>query len=384
MSLKTLYNDFYGDETRWWVGVVESVNDPIKQGRVKVRIYGIHSASSEDIPVSALPWAQVVAPVTQGGTSGLNGTPIGIQPYAQVFGIFLDGKHSQLPLVLGSIPRVDGQKPDGATSAVVSSRGVGTTDPDGNPLPIDDSTQTDVNPDAADPRREAARTTSVTPRAGNSPTDLGGTSPHGGGSTSGTIQGGTNIEKVYNYLEAVFRLDMKLSNSKELAAGFTGNFIVESVGCNPLIENGIGAIGIAQWLGDRRPALINFANRLGRQLYQTKLLSGAAGKYRAPDLQTQLEFVIHELQTVNWLKFDEWAPTCNTAKKAADRVEAFYEIAEFSVEKWKGDTLWKFAPYETRVNSGRDNVGGYKKRWIKAEEVYNSFAVNNKSSGNVS
>ena len=74
MSLKTLHNEFYGDETRWWVGIVESVDDPIRQGRVRVRIYGIHSASAEDIPNSALPWAQVVAPVTQGGTSGINGT----------------------------------------------------------------------------------------------------------------------------------------------------------------------------------------------------------------------------------------------------------------------------------------------------------------------
>ena len=114
MSLKTLYNDFYGDETRWWVGVVQSINDPAKppQGRVRVRIYGIHSASEDDIPNSALPWAQVVAPITHGGTSGLNGTPVGIQPYAQVFGIFLDGKHSQLPLVLGSIPKIDGPNPD--------------------------------------------------------------------------------------------------------------------------------------------------------------------------------------------------------------------------------------------------------------------------------
>lgn len=413
MSIKTLYNDFYGDETRWWVGVVESVNDPIKQGRVKVRIYGIHSASSEDIPISALPWAQVVAPVTQGGTSGLNGTPIGIQPYAQVFGIFLDGKHSQLPLVLGSIPRVDGEKPDGAATAVAGGRGApatappGTTDANGDPLPERDPAQGGSNPDAADPRgeaartntgtgasatslpdaadprREARRTQSIVPPTGTPPKNLGGTAPHGGGSTSGRLEGGNNTEKVYNYLEGVFRLDMRLPNSKELSAGFTGNFIAES-NCDPLIENQIGAVGIAQWLGDRRSALIRFANDLGRQLYQTKLVSGAPGKYRVPDLQTQLEFVIHELQTIGWLKFDEWAPTCNTARKAADRVEAFYEISEFSVPFWKGKTRWKFAPYETRVSSGRDNIGGYKKRLNYAEAAFNSFAVNNKSSGNVS
>lgn len=388
MSIKTLYNDFYGDETRWWVGVVESVNDPIKQGRVKVRIYGIHSASSEDIPISALPWAQVVAPVTQGGTSGLYGTPVGVQPYAQVFGIFLDGKHSQLPLVLGSIPRIDGEKPDGAATAVAGGRGApagappGTTDANGDPLPERDPAQGGENPDAADPRGEAARTQTITPTPGTAPANLGGTAPHGGASTSGTIQGGTNTEKVYNYLEAVFRLDMRLPNSKELAAGFTGNFIVES-NCKPLIENGIGAVGIAQWLGERRTALAKFARDTGNQLFTTTEGAGRGG-HRVPDLATQLQFVVHELQTIGWLRFDEWAPTCNTAKKAADRVEAFYEISEFSVPFWRGDTRWKFAPYETRVASGRGNVGAYQRRLDQAEAVFNSFAIQNQSSGNVS
>ena len=93
--------------------------------------------------------------------------------------------------------------------------------------------------------------------------------------------------------------------------------------------------------------------------------------------------MIHELQTLLWLRFDEWGPTGNTARKAADRVEAFYEISEFSVPFWKGKTRWKNAPYETRVSSGRDSIGAYKKRLDKAEAVFNSFAVNNKSSGNV-
>jgi len=94
MSLKTVNDGYYGDETRWFVGVVQSTNDPLTQGRVRVRIFGVHSANIKDIPDEALPWAQVVAPITHGGTSGLNGTPVGIKQYAQVFGIFLDGTFS--------------------------------------------------------------------------------------------------------------------------------------------------------------------------------------------------------------------------------------------------------------------------------------------------
>ena len=82
---------YYGDDTRWFVGRVISVNDPMELGRVRVRIFGIHSGSIEDIPEADLPWAQTAIPVTEGGSSGL-GANVGIKEQAQVFGIFLDGK----------------------------------------------------------------------------------------------------------------------------------------------------------------------------------------------------------------------------------------------------------------------------------------------------
>ena len=99
--------DFYGDQTRWFTGVVKSLNDPLQVGRIQVRIHGIHSDSQIDIPDDKLPWAQVVAPITEGGTNGL-GNPLGIQPNALVFGIFFDGPNSQLPLILGSFPKLEG------------------------------------------------------------------------------------------------------------------------------------------------------------------------------------------------------------------------------------------------------------------------------------
>jgi len=99
--------DFYGDQTRWFTGVVKSLSDPLEVGRIQVRIHGIHSDSQIDIPDDKLPWAQVVAPITEGGTNGL-GNPLGIQPNALVFGIFFDGPNSQLPLILGSLPKLEG------------------------------------------------------------------------------------------------------------------------------------------------------------------------------------------------------------------------------------------------------------------------------------
>jgi hypothetical protein len=118
------YNDYYGDTTRWFVGRVVSIDDPKQLGRIQVRIYGIHSTNTLDIPDEDLPWAQVVVPINEGGTAGI-GNNLGIQVYAQAFGIFLDGKNSQLPLVLGSIPKPE-EESEGEISTNQLARGVNT------------------------------------------------------------------------------------------------------------------------------------------------------------------------------------------------------------------------------------------------------------------
>ena len=97
---------YYGDSTRWFVGRVIDVNDPLKLDRVKVRIFGIHTEDTSLIPTADLPWAQVSIPTTEGGTSGL-GANMQLKPMAQVFGFFLDGQNSQLPLIIGSIPKIE-------------------------------------------------------------------------------------------------------------------------------------------------------------------------------------------------------------------------------------------------------------------------------------
>ena len=113
--IPTRYQDFYGDETRWFIGRVVSVQDPMELGRVKVRIMGIHTENTNDIPDSGLPWAQTILPITEGGTNGL-GIHTGIQVNARVFGIFLDGTNSQLPLVLGSLPKLEDDAPGGRST----------------------------------------------------------------------------------------------------------------------------------------------------------------------------------------------------------------------------------------------------------------------------
>jgi hypothetical protein len=85
----------------WWIGVVESIEDPLNLGRCKVRCFGYHppikdnSVSTED-----LPWALAIHPLN---TPNLYGTP---RVGEWVFGFFLDSEAAQEPAILGYIPGI--------------------------------------------------------------------------------------------------------------------------------------------------------------------------------------------------------------------------------------------------------------------------------------
>jgi hypothetical protein len=102
-----MLTDFYGDNTRWFIADVIDSTPPFGlEGRVRIRIHGVHSPSTKDIPQKDLPWAQMVLPTTEGGVSGIGLTPK-LSTGSLVFGVFMDGKASQIPLVIGSIPRIE-------------------------------------------------------------------------------------------------------------------------------------------------------------------------------------------------------------------------------------------------------------------------------------
>ena len=99
--------DYYGDAFRWFVGVVEnSQGDPLKLGRVQVRIRGVHTENTNDIPMKDLPWAQAIVPSTEAGVSGEGKMPK-IHHGAQVVGFFADGENSQVPIIIGSLHRLE-------------------------------------------------------------------------------------------------------------------------------------------------------------------------------------------------------------------------------------------------------------------------------------
>lgn len=99
--------NFYGDKIRWFIADVIDTTPPYGlEGRVRIRIHGVHNPSTRQVRQNELPWAQVVIPTTEGGVSGLGYTPR-LEAGALVFGMFMDGKESQVPLVFGSLPRIE-------------------------------------------------------------------------------------------------------------------------------------------------------------------------------------------------------------------------------------------------------------------------------------
>lgn len=98
-----------GFKPYWFIGIVVDKNDQMNQGRVKVRVLGIHpedpriSVSRSDkeekdyVEDQDLPWAQVI-----NGTYGkMNFMP---DEGEWVMGFFADGRDAQVPFIMGSIP----------------------------------------------------------------------------------------------------------------------------------------------------------------------------------------------------------------------------------------------------------------------------------------
>ena len=94
---------FSGLENNFYTGVVEDRNDPLFMGRVRVRIYGLHTDDKLLIPTPDLPWSEVLMPVTAPALSGLGMSPHGLVEGSTVMGIFRDEKDMQDFVVIGSL-----------------------------------------------------------------------------------------------------------------------------------------------------------------------------------------------------------------------------------------------------------------------------------------
>jgi hypothetical protein len=300
--MRTINTEFYGDDSRWFIGEVKGINDPARLGRVRVRVFGLHTTNTSKIALTDLPWANVVIPVTQGGVAQVT-QPTGIQIGARVFGVFLDGGHSQVPLILGSIPsnssfRIDYDGP-----------------PDNFVVPVSGSTpsqQYDTDPDSNDPR---------------------GTDQRGGsGNASTNLIGQGRQEQAFNFLKQYFQ-QRGHNNPGYIAAAFVGNFINES-----------GA-GLPPNAGPDYKGVKGNNTRWGQErsfgIAQWNLSAGRMGDLEVfvarPDVGTnwanftsQLRFVTWELENTHSYVYT-WLQEDQTIEAATETVMAWYENPAVSV-----------------------------------------------------
>ena len=84
----------------WFIGVVESLDDPMKAGRCKVRIFGWLDRDTDNLSTDDLPWAYPLVPVTHAQL-------LPNYRYGDwVMGFFLDSRLGQQPIIFGVLPAV--------------------------------------------------------------------------------------------------------------------------------------------------------------------------------------------------------------------------------------------------------------------------------------
>jgi len=241
-------DDFYGDKFRWFTGVVKDVGS---DGRVRVRIFGIHGTEDTTrISDGDLPYAMVLFPTTGGQTSGGNASH-GLVNGTWVVGFFADHEDSQQPIILGVI--------NGGQGSVNNSPGGQAPSPS-----YSDSGFI------------------LTPDTGGVPSDTTQTPP------TTQLTGSGNPQKIYNFFwEKITALNSVGSEAslKAICAGIIGVLQGESgPSIDPTAYNSIGAFGICQWLGPRK-----------RKLSGPEWHGSLVSKTNAPSLEKQLDFMWDEL-----------------------------------------------------------------------------------------
>ena len=307
---KALSHAFYGDQTRWFIGKVIDNNDPLRLGRVRINIIGIHDSVAD---AGDLPWASVVLPTTEGGVS--TGFPPSLDLGAQVFGIFLDGVQSQLPLVIGSIPHL-----------------LSYNDAESGTFGVSRDRQDFSNSQPG--------------------TYTGDEEPIGSANES--------AETAYNYFRSV-------NYSDAVARGIIGNMIVESDNFDPAVirfdrlgdtNTPYPAHGICQWRKER------WFGPDGLQAWSSR------NGLNPRNLSTQLKFTKFELDTFAYLGKQELF-NCTTPEQAAVTFMRKFEIPAFE----GGTSAYRDPPYSTDGNFAPQRAGEGRRISAARTIVFNSRSV---------
>ncbi len=99
-----------------FIGKVVNVHDPLQNGKVQVRIFGMHD-DERLIPDKDLPWAQVIQPPWSAGFNKTGWSPVGLIKGSTVEGRFLDPKRKMIPMVTGVIAKAGDPDKDTAETS---------------------------------------------------------------------------------------------------------------------------------------------------------------------------------------------------------------------------------------------------------------------------
>ena len=110
---------------KFYYGVVESREDPLKLGRCQVRVVGLHTHDKSVLPTSDLPWAQPMQPITSAAMNGIGWSPVGPVEGTTVI-IFFADEYNQQPIMFGTVGGIPQSK-----AAVIATEDTGNIATDG-------------------------------------------------------------------------------------------------------------------------------------------------------------------------------------------------------------------------------------------------------------
>lgn len=272
----------------WFIGVVENNFDERLEGRVQVRAFGVHG-TVEEVPTADLPWATLVI-----GNHDVNFTVPPINSW--VFGVFLDGRDAQQPMVLGLIPTQMTTEVNptangwGVAFGTEENRMSQGSRPQDAGQPTNSRLMRGENLEETYLlAQETNRVKNIDIAGGSAPNlysigNMGATSHDdamGSSATATTVSADPRNptaqaipkSEMSDYIKNGL---MQRGMSAEEADAWLMNMYDESK-LNPGIEEAVANVhgtkgfGLLQWTGDRRTALQNFANKQGKAVNNVDL-----------------------------------------------------------------------------------------------------------------
>jgi len=105
MSTKNLGSEGF----KWFLGIIEDLDDPLMLGRVRVRIFEEHD---DNIDTKSLPWAISIMPVTSASSGAVGSSPTGLTLGSYAIGFYMDGAEKQFPAIFGTWHKIPGMNYD--------------------------------------------------------------------------------------------------------------------------------------------------------------------------------------------------------------------------------------------------------------------------------